>query len=69
MIIIRIFKIVARVIEILIILGLILYPILVLKENPFTYYWNMFKELWSIIKSWPILNKIIGLIGRFVSIF
>jgi len=64
MIIVRIFKIVARVIEILIILGLILYPILVLKENPFTYYWDMFKELFNIIKSWPIIDKIVGLFTR-----
>lgn len=60
MIIMRIFKIVAKIIEILIILALILYPWLVLGQNPITYYWNELKELLVVVKSWPIVNRIIG---------
>lgn len=58
MIIVRIFKIIARILEILIILCLIFYPVLVLKENPFTYYWDMFTELWIVIREPGLLSKI-----------
>lgn len=62
MIIVKIFKIVGRILETLIVLALLLYPWLVLGQNPFTFYWNEFKELWNVILSWSITNKIVGLV-------
>ena len=61
MIIMRIFKIIARILEITIILALVLYPWVVLGQSPLTYYWNELKELWVIVQTWPIINKIVGL--------
>ncbi len=57
----KIVRIVLKILEILIVLALILYPWLVLGQNPITYYWNELKELWTIIQSWPVINKIVGL--------
>ena len=57
----RVFKIIARILEIAIILALVLYPWLVLGQNPITYYWNELKELWLVIQSWPVINRIVGL--------
>ena len=61
MIIMRIFKIIARILEITIILALVLYPWVVLGQNPLTYYWNELKELWVVVQTWPIINRIAGL--------
>ena len=61
MVLFRIVKIVLKILEILIILALILYPWLVLGQNPITYYWNELKELWMVIQQWPIINRIVGL--------
>ena len=57
----RIFKIIARILEITIILALVLYPWVVLGQNPLTYYWNELKELWVVVQTWPIINRIAGL--------
>lgn len=54
----KIVKTILKVLEVLIILALILYPWLVLGQVPWTYYWNELKELWLVIQQWPILNKI-----------
>jgi len=61
MVLFRIVKIVLKILEILIILALILYPWLVLGQNPITYYWNELKELWMLVQQWPIINRIVGL--------
>jgi len=61
MVLFRIVKIVLKILEILIILALILYPWLVLGQNPITYYWNELKELWMVIQQWPIINRLVGL--------
>ncbi len=57
----KIFKIIARILEITIILALVLYPWVVLGQNPLTYYWNELKELWVVVQTWPIINRIAGL--------
>ncbi len=61
MVLFRIVKIVLKILEILIILALILYPWLVLGQNPITYYWNELKDLWMVIQQWPIINRLVGL--------
>ena len=61
MVLFKIVKIVLKILEILIILALILYPWLVLGQNPITYYWNELKELWMLVQQWPIINRIVGL--------
>jgi len=61
MVLFKIVKIVLKILEILIILALILYPWLVLGQNPITYYWNELKELWVLVQQWPVINKIVGL--------
>jgi len=61
MVLFRIVKIVLKILEILIILALILYPWLVLGQNPITYYWNELKELWMLVQQWPIINRIVEL--------
>jgi len=57
----RIFKIIARILEITILLALVLYPWVVLGQSPLTYYWNELKELWVVVQTWPIIDKIVGL--------
>lgn len=56
----KIVKIVLNILEILVVLALILYPWLVLGQNPITYYWNELKELWLVIQTWPVINRIVG---------
>ncbi len=61
MVLFKIVRIVLKILEILIVLALILYPWVVLGQNPITYYWNELKELWVVVQSWPVINKIVGL--------
>ena len=56
----KIIRIVLKILEILIVLALILYPWVVLGQNPITYYWNELKELWIVVQSWPVINRIVG---------
>jgi len=57
----KIFTCIGGVLNVILIIALILYPILVLEKSPFVYYWNMFKELWEVIKSSVFLDKIINI--------
>ena len=56
----KIFKIIEALLEIIIILILILYPLLVKGESPITFYWNHLKELWIIIKQPHLFSRLLG---------
>ena len=57
----KIFTWIGGIVNIVLILALILYPIIVKGESPITFYWDALKELWVVIKE-P------GLLGKFISI-
>ena len=48
-----IFRIIKLAIKIAILAVAILYPILIVKVDPITFYWEKLKILWEIIKSFP----------------
>jgi len=50
----QIFRLIKSVIITAIILAIILYPILLLKVNPITFYWDKIKILWETIKDFPL---------------
>ncbi len=58
----KIFTWVGGILNVILILALILYPWIVKGENPITFYWSCFKELWQVIRE-P------GLLSKFSSIF
>ncbi len=58
----KIFTWVGGIINIILILALIFYPIIVKGEGPIVFYWECLKELWVVIKE-P------GLISKFLIIF
>lgn len=53
-----IFKIIKWIIRISILLAIILYPLIVLRVNPFIFYWEKLKLLWEIIKNFPFRDFI-----------
>ncbi len=56
----KIFTWIGGILNIILILSLILYPWVVKGENPITFYWNCFKELWQVIKEPGLLSKMFG---------
>jgi len=53
----KIFSWIGGVLNIVLILALILYPIIVESTDPITFYWNGLKELWIVIKEPHLLSK------------
>jgi len=53
-----IFRIIKWAITSALVLALILYPIVVLKVNPISFYFEKFKLLWEAIKDFPLRETI-----------
>ena len=58
----KIFTWVGGLLNFLLILALILYPIIVKGEGPITFYWDALRELWQVIREPGLLIKFIGVL-------
>ena len=58
----KIFTWVGGLLNFLLILALILYPIIVKGEGPINFYWDALRELWILIKEPGLLSKFIRLL-------